>query len=179
MALFLRRLIRSALVVMALGVSVPAMASYVNTNGVNCRTKPEANAQVVQRLTEGLSVSISEAGGGWSRLVKPSCWIRSEFLASDYVAQTFSSPAKAGRAARSQSRRMTVRQGGSKYAFHFAAPKASKSRRKSARVSKRRSGASGAYSGGGSCPCSGGSVCIGPRGGRFCITSGGNKRYGV
>jgi hypothetical protein len=30
-----------------------------------------------------------------------------------------------------------------------------------------------------SCPCSGNRVCIGPRGGRFCITSGGNKRYGV
>ena len=32
---------------------------------------------------------------------------------------------------------------------------------------------------GGSCPCSGGRVCIGPRGGRYCITSSGNKRYGV
>ncbi|WP_408600491.1 SH3 domain-containing protein [Pseudomonas sp. PLMAX] len=32
---------------------------------------------------------------------------------------------------------------------------------------------------GSSCPCSSGSVCIGPRGGRYCITSGGNKRYGV
>lgn len=31
----------------------------------------------------------------------------------------------------------------------------------------------------GSCPCSGSNVCIGPRGGRYCITSGGNKRYGV
>lgn len=30
-----------------------------------------------------------------------------------------------------------------------------------------------------SCPCSSGSVCIGPRGGRYCITSGGNKRYGI
>lgn len=30
-----------------------------------------------------------------------------------------------------------------------------------------------------SCPCSGRNVCIGPRGGRYCITSGGNKRYGV
>ena len=27
------------------------------------------------------------------------------------------------------------------------------------------------------CPCSGGEVCTGPRGGRFCYTSGGNKRY--
>ncbi|MFC6301209.1 SH3 domain-containing protein [Pseudomonas spelaei] len=32
---------------------------------------------------------------------------------------------------------------------------------------------------GASCSCSSGSVCIGPRGGRYCITSGGNKRYGV
>lgn len=30
---------------------------------------------------------------------------------------------------------------------------------------------------GGRCPCGSGSVCTGPRGGRFCITSGGNKRY--
>jgi Protein of unknown function (DUF4236)/Bacterial SH3 domain len=34
-------------------------------------------------------------------------------------------------------------------------------------------------SGGGVCPCSSGHVCVGPRGGRYCITSGGNKRYGV
>lgn len=32
---------------------------------------------------------------------------------------------------------------------------------------------------GDNCPCSGRNVCIGPRGGRYCITSGGNKRYGV
>lgn len=45
---------------------------------------------------------------------------------------------------------------------------------------RRSSG--GGYSGYGAstadCPCSGGDVCIGPRGGRYCITSGGNKRYG-
>ncbi|RVU03982.1 hypothetical protein EOE18_13720 [Novosphingobium umbonatum] len=45
-------------------------------------------------------------------------------------------------------------------------------------------GARGAYSSrgessDGSCPCNGGNVCVGPRGGRYCITSGGNKRYGV
>ena len=27
------------------------------------------------------------------------------------------------------------------------------------------------------CPCSGSKLCTGPRGGRYCITSGGNKRY--
>jgi len=27
------------------------------------------------------------------------------------------------------------------------------------------------------CPCSGSKLCTGPRGGRYCITSSGNKRY--
>lgn len=31
----------------------------------------------------------------------------------------------------------------------------------------------------GECPCNGGNVCVGPRGGRYCMTSSGNKRYGV
>jgi len=31
----------------------------------------------------------------------------------------------------------------------------------------------------GECPCNGSNVCVGPRGGRYCITSSGNKRYGV
>lgn len=33
------------------------------------------------------------------------------------------------------------------------------------------------YDSGTGCPCSGPSSCYGPRGGRYCITSGGNKRY--
>lgn len=37
-------------------------------------------------------------------------------------------------------------------------------------TSRRRAGSS--------CDCVTGNVCIGPRGGRYCITSGGSKRYG-
>lgn len=51
---------------------------------------------------------------------------------------------------------------------------------------RRRRGAGAIGSGGGQrgttdgeCPCNGGKVCVGPRGGRYCITSSGNKRYGV
>ncbi|SEH12729.1 SH3 domain-containing protein [Sphingopyxis sp. YR583] len=47
------------------------------------------------------------------------------------------------------------------------------------RSTKRKKKRSGGGVSGGSCPCSGYNVCIGPRGGRYCITSGGNKRYGV
>lgn len=28
-----------------------------------------------------------------------------------------------------------------------------------------------------SCPCGGRSLCVGPRGGRYCIAPGGKKRY--
>lgn len=41
------------------------------------------------------------------------------------------------------------------------------------RTTKRTSFSSG------SCPCGSGRICTGPRGGRYCITFGGNKKYGV
>ncbi|MNS49437.1 Bacterial SH3 domain protein [compost metagenome] len=55
-----------------------------------------------------------------------------------------------------------------------AAPQRSYSGSSSSRSTARRS-----YGDAGTCPCRGNNVCIGPRGGRYCITSGGNKRYGV
>ena len=45
------------------------------------------------------------------------------------------------------------------------------------KVSKKTSKSTQSYSYGGSCPCSGVFNCTGPRGGKYCITSGGNKRY--
>lgn len=50
------------------------------------------------------------------------------------------------------------------------------------RTSRRRGWSSSGTRGtteSGDCPCNGGRVCVGPRGGRYCITRGGNKRYGV
>lgn len=49
---------------------------------------------------------------------------------------------------------------------------------------RRARGAAGSVGGqrdttDGPCPCNGGNVCVGPRGGRYCINSKGNKRYGV
>ena len=60
---------------------------------------------------------------------------------------------------------------------------ARRSRKRSTR--RRARGLSGGIGGGrgeasdGNCPCNGGKVCVGPRGGRYCITSSGRKRYGV
>jgi hypothetical protein len=59
-------------------------------------------------------------------------------------------------------------------------------KRKSSYSKKSKRAKAGGYSAwdsrgttAGSCPCNGGDVCVGPRGGRYCITSGGSKRYGV
>lgn len=65
-------------------------------------------------------------------------------------------------------------------------PDTGESKGKKRASGKRRSRRRGSTSSGtcgtaesGDCPCNGGRVCVGPRGGRYCITRGGNKRYGV
>jgi hypothetical protein len=77
------------------------------------------------------------------------------------------------------------------YATQFATLKtqavaeAVKARRVNERQRVRARSVDGGASSGGqrfsdsSCSCAGHNVCYGPRGGRYCITSGGNKRYGI
>ena len=169
---------RGLVVFASIAFSSAAMASYVNADGVNCRASPSPVGKVVAKLRKGQSVSVVEGGGGWSRLADPSCWVSSTFLSSDTVAQGSRSAPSSYNSLRSSSAKAYRRQSSSNlYFFNYTAPSKRSKSRKSAK--SRRSRGSGFYSGSGSCPCSGGSVCIGPRGGRYCITSGGNKRYGV
>lgn len=62
-------------------------------------------------------------------------------------------------------------------------PSEAEARRGRSRRGRRRGLSGGAFYRGttndGDCPCNGGNVCVGPRGGRYCITSSGRKRYGV
>lgn len=171
--------IRALFICAAFSFSGSAMASYVNADGVNCRASPATSARVVAKLSKGQSVFVKEGGGGWSRLASPSCWVSSRFLSEDFVAQSSQRSTRSSYdTSRDSAVRLSRRQS-SINLYNFGSS-ASKMNRKAAKRSKsRRSSGSGAYGSGGSCPCSGGSVCIGPRGGRYCITSGGNKRYGV
>lgn len=174
---YLTRLARAVILCVAFGFSGAAMASYVNADGVNCRASPSPTARVVIKLSRGREVSVKEGGGGWSHIPTPSCWMSSKFLSEGYVAQSANSPSTSYNAVRSGSAKSYRRQSSTNlYLFGSSTPK--KARKSSRSAKSRRSSSSGIY-GGGSCPCSGGSVCIGPRGGRYCITSGGNKRYGV
>jgi hypothetical protein len=53
--------------------------------------------------------------------------------------------------------------------------------RERARAWQRAESERGGYRSGrgNGCSCAGGNVCYGPRGGRYCITSGGKQRYGI
>lgn len=169
--------VRALIVCAALTCSGSALASYVNAESVNCRASPSSTARVVTKLSRGREVSVMEGGGGWSHISSPSCWVSSKFLSEGYVAQAANSSSTGYNSVRSGSAKSYRHQSSPNlYSFGSSTPK--KARKSSRSANSRRSSSSGIYSGG-SCPCRGGSVCIGPRGGRYCITSGGNKRYGV
>ncbi|WP_348635937.1 hypothetical protein [Pseudomonas sp. BP8] len=59
------------------------------------------------------------------------------------------------------------------------AAKSAEHRRAQHRAYEQEQRQGGGFDSGGGCSCAGGNVCYGPRGGRYCITAGGNKRYGI
>jgi len=128
-----------------------AQSRYVDASSVNCRSTASTSAAIVTRFSRNQTVIVTSEESGWSLIDhQPSCWISSAFLSSSMSIAPLVSP-----------------------------PRASSPRsRGGGGSSSGRSSQRGTYSSG-TCPCSGSRVCIGPRGGRYCITSGGNKRYGV
>ncbi len=141
-----------------------AETRYVSAQSLNCRAEPSASGKKVGGLAQNDTAEVVETSGTWSKLRRASgdCWVASSFLAVSPVP----SP-------------QSLTSSGSSGTLH-ASPSGSVSRPK-ARSNAKRSNErrnSGYYLDEG-CPCSGSKVCIGPRGGRYCITSGGNKRYGV
>ena len=147
--------------VMPMAMSTPAI---VSARTLTCRQTPDPQAARITRYHRGAQVTVVGTSGAWSEVDRGSskCWLMSAFLTD-----------AAGLAAPGASPSLSGAQG---LATMTAASRTDRSHRSSSRAARgnRRSGFSG-----GACPCSGGNVCIGPRGGRFCITSGGNKRYGV
>lgn len=148
-------LFRVVLVATGLLSALPASAETVSAPKVNCRQKPEASAAVITTVSRGETFSVLEAQGTWSQVTLQNgsaCWIATRLIVEN--AQPLDSASSS-----------TTRQSPSPTA---------RTRRSSAPSSRARPRESG-----GTCPCSGSRVCIGPRGGRYCITSGGRKRYGV
>ncbi|WP_428995332.1 SH3 domain-containing protein [Lysobacter enzymogenes] len=124
---------------------------YVDAASLNQRASP--HGPVVGSLAGGSAVEVHERREGWIRVSRPG--EREQWVSASHLC------AEAGCYRTRQSGRST-----------------SKAAAGSARRTPARTYRHGSYEDG-TCPCSGRRVCIGPRGGRYCITSGGNKRYGV
>lgn len=172
--------------------SWPAKTQYVTARSLNCRAEPTTTAAASRGLIMNEAVQTSEERDGWVKVDgEPACWVMAEFLSETVPASGAIMPAAAAAAAISRSGAGGSAAGSSNYtqstyrAANFSSSSAVSSSnsatasvKRKRKAKKRKSRRASFYTGSG-CPCSGGTVCIGPRGGRYCITSGGNKRYGV
>ena len=123
---------------------------FVVATRLNCRAAPDPSARTIALLPRGARVDVIDNMGEWSEISRTS----GNCWSHDRYLSNYPPPPEV------PARALGV---------VGAAGGAASSRR--SRPQQRYEGPS--------CPCSGSNVCIGPRGGRYCITSGGNKRYGV
>ncbi len=116
-------------------------------------SKPGGKSSNAITFKQGERLLVKERRGDWAKVVRNgvASWIMVRHLTTRSKRQSLVSQKSPNRVKRTAARKATKR-----------------------RVSRRASGVVG-----GNCPCSSRRVCVGPRGGRYCITSGGNKRYGV
>lgn len=145
----------------AVAATPVAKAAYVVPATANCRSGPSESASVVRHLPRGTAVTTATVQDGWTTVRDPTaagCWVASRLL---------SDAAPISQLGRPQGLRSTsgIASKGAIVASRHV-------------VHRQRRGSAGRALDGG-CSCSGSHVCIGPRGGRYCITSGGNKRYGI
>lgn len=173
-------------------------AKWVTARSLNCRSSNSLDASVVKSFANDNAVKVLEERDGWSRLDDGTgCWVSSRYLAdtpstSAPTAQTpqalvspptgsgnsKSAPSSSSSSGSAGQFRTSSNSASSSYKRNSSSTRKKASTRKKSSTKKRKKNSGGGYSAA-SCPCSGGQVCIGPRGGRYCITSGGNKRYGV
>ena len=137
--------------------SLSAEKKYVAVETANVRETPDGT--IIDRIRRGAEVEVHESSGNWSRISADNLspkWVHSSLLCSTPNCWLFGSTSR-----------------GSSYT------PSGTSRSSPSRSSRPSSAPRSNYNNNSLCPCSGNRVCVGPRGGRYCITSGGNKRYGV
>lgn len=126
---------------------------YVAADVLNVRDS--AKGAIVGSMTRGTRVDVYEARGGWSRVSKrdaPPRWVSSSNLCEGPGCYKPEKPASGKAEVASAAAAATLA---------------------AAALPSRRAASSNSSP----CPCSSSSNCYGPRGGRYCITSGGGKRY--
>lgn len=152
---YLKSIILSGLACILMTHTSFAQTYYVNTDLLNVRNEP-ISGQVVEQLKRGEAVEVYQKldSNRWVNISdNPAMpkWVSGSYLCDYedcYIDDYVYTPTKV---------------------FNYDTNH-STGIKKSKKVSQ-------SYNYGGSCPCSGVFNCTGPRGGKYCITSGGNKRY--
>ncbi|HCE0435153.1 SH3 domain-containing protein [Acinetobacter baumannii] len=124
-------------------------SKYINTNSLNIRDKP--NGHVVGKLGRGEKVDIYETKGNWARISLNSSspqWLSTKLLC------------ERDGCFKQKSRSTTS----NNYQALKSHPHHSERKQKKTYYDS-------------DCSCAVVDYCVGPRGGHYCITSGGNKRY--
>ena len=135
----------------------PIAHKYVNTEKINIRNAP-VDGRIIGYLKRGKQVLIYDRKAEWERISKENetpKWVLSKLLCTGsgcYINSVQNS-----------------------YPSYSSKLPLNANRTSSFKSSNKAKSSAGLSSG--SCPCSGVSNCVGRRGGIYCITSGGNKRY--
>lgn len=128
----------------------PLAKKYVNIETLNVRNKPETG-EIVEKLARGDAVLIYDRKDNWERLSKE--FESPKWVLSKYLCTSENCFLKGNLYSKSVVK--------NSYSPHIKS-------QPTAKIKKT-------YSSG--CSCGSGSYCYGPRGGRYCYTSGGNKSY--
>ncbi|EHU1847460.1 SH3 domain-containing protein [Acinetobacter baumannii] len=124
-------------------------SKYINTNSLNIRDKP--NGHVVGKLGRGEKVDIYETKGNWARISLNSS--SPQWLSTKLLCETDGCFKQKSRSTTSNN-----------YQALKSHPHHSERKQKKTYYDSN-------------CSCAVVDYCVGPRGGHYCITSGGNKRY--
>lgn len=124
-------------------------SKYINTNSLNIRDKP--NGHVVGKLGRGEKVDIYETKGNWARISLNSS--SPQWLSTKLLCETDGCFKQKSRSTTSNN-----------YQALKSHPHHTERKQKKTYYDS-------------DCSCAVVDYCVGPRGGHYCITSGGNKRY--
>jgi uncharacterized protein YgiM (DUF1202 family) len=140
---------------------------FVTAKSLNARTAPSTSSVPVSTLHQNETVQVMDKKDGWIKIAQGGAllWVAAQHVSNDAANKKLTSKPKM---------QHTSQPNG---LYSSAKPKASHSKSSNRRSSRKYKNGRGITNG--SCPCNGGAVCVGPRGGRYCITRSGNKRYGV
>ena len=140
---------------------------FVSAKSLNARSTPSADAKRIKTLHKGQTVKVLEKQGDWLKVVQGGVVM---WIAADHVTKQLS-------AKQSDAKPQSNSPSEPSFFVKSNANKQPRSNRQSYKEPAKYKNGRGLSSG--RCPCNGGPVCVGPRGGRYCISRSGKKRYGV